>query len=371
MSGLIQAIVGVFEILVLGALIVLTAVYLIALFNPVRRWFKDYLKAVWSLVLPEKMRESDIVRVTLLVVGLGLIYYMGVVTNALAYWFLEPAHAKVIMSAYSHGREMTSESVAEKISSASATVCTTLTSTMICTTRVCSTDARTFVTSANVSGSTRGISVFSVAGTIFPRPREVPDSIRAHYVAYLYREVEWRNLELDVTKHALDHLLKYIRLIRGTVFCTYLIFWFAVLKVIIGSVVLLFSTSDRLIGPTEFLYEVFVHDRSSSVPLPISSKDQEAEKSTSRVKTMRSITGYRMIAPNIIIFVVAAVVFLSAIAAYKAVEYEYHYIVDSGHSTAIEKHWVKNRPSGPSRTKSNENTRPDSSQTTSQEAKSE
>jgi hypothetical protein len=278
---LVDALVRVLEYMVQGALAVFLGAYVLAWVHKFKNWVYEHVSELTEYMVGPNWRTLKPHPYVQLAIVLGGLYFIGVVTNAVGYWVLRPAHEIVISAAITRPKQRPAEPI-----HAAALV--------------------QVVLQRVLTGSS---------------PPE-----KAEYVAYILDEVSWRNHNLEAMKHALDPLVKQSRIIRGTVViaCGFLIV--SLLK----AVSFLLSMAVLAVPPLhqvgETLFRNLVSPRKD---------DNYADRDVrERIRSMRAIAG-RFAVSNLIYSVAALLVFWSSMGAYATLEREYHIMAQSGAESAL------------------------------------
>lgn len=286
MGELVDALVRVLEFMVQGALAVLLGAYILAWVHKFKNWVYEHAGELAEYMLGPRRSDWRVHPYVFMAIALGCLYLIGVVTNAVGYWVLRPAHETVIAAAV----------------------------------KTSSGDQVRVVAAHELIGVVAKRAFFGTN-----RPEET------HYVTYLKDEVLWRNRNLEAMKHALDPLVKQNRVIRGTAVISFAFFVFSLLKVLSFLGAMTVMTTERWYSFGRKLYMNLV-DPKADIPVdPIS-----PEERTLRIGEMRRTTGRYAVA-NLIYSVIALVILWSSIGAYATLEREYHVMAHYGPLSAEQK----------------------------------
>jgi len=300
MDKLIEVTVSFLEIMVLGALTVIALGYLAALAPRVKNELAGYATRLTELLFETgKLGQANAQRVRIAVI-LGLVYYAGVLANATAYWVLQPAQLDVIWQ----------------------------------------------VANANSGSQGRDPSATGLAGFAWlPLCRKVPEGGWQEYGEYLRREAAWGNLKLDASRNALDDIWKQVRLIRGTALFALCLALIALLKSVIA-----FPCS--FLGRCRWLYWCYreiVDTRSERLRMywkrdkggPEPTEEQMVAKLRSADrkyvgKAMVRVAALKMVIPNLLVVVLAGLLYVASMGCYRVMETEYYMLVWHGEKTAVQ-----------------------------------
>lgn len=264
MGDFIDSLVRVFEILAQGALAVAVVGYLLIWVHPIKRAVTDHLRSAHTFVLSGW--AEPLAKTAAAVVVIAGVYFLGVITNVVGYWLLDPAHEAIIAN--------TASIIAQP-------------------------------------DTTAPMSSWEVL--YLPFSRNAKSEHKAQYLHYLSEEASWRNTNLEGMKHALDPLLKQIRILRGTVVC-------ALLFAILAGVRVLYFLIALVVLP---LLPTTV--QSGLVSTTVTADPSSA----SRARSLR-ICIARVALAHTVYFVGALVVYASVMPAYRTIETEYHLLAHYG-----------------------------------------
>ena len=273
MGELIDALVRVLEFVVQGALAVLLGGYILAWVHKFKNWVYEHVRELTLYMFGPNWREWKILHPNVLIAMLlGGLYLAGVVTNAVGYWLLKPAHEKVI--------------AASKPTNSGG--------------------SRTPAASALVR---------AVVERLAGQASEPDDT---DYTNYIQDEIAWRNQNLTAMQHALDPLLKQGRVIRGTAVIALGFLVISVLKAVSFLVCLvLLIVPGKVRNAGRLLYRNLVYPKDSDI----------------HDDPVRRATAGKYAVSNIIYAAVAFIVLWCAMGAYATLEREYHVMAYYGPRT--------------------------------------
>jgi hypothetical protein len=271
---LVDALVRVLEFMVQGAMAVLLGGYVLAWVHKFKDSVYEHAQELTEYMIPHW--RDRIHAHTLIAAGLGTLYLIGVVTNAIGYWLLAPAHGRVIASVVGNPTKRTVD-VAALIK----------------------------LTMRQLIGS------------------DTHDS-GTDYIGYIQDEVEWRNLNLEAMKHALDPLLKQGRVIRGTVIISLGFLIVSMFKTTSFLVCLLLLFLPGKAGEKMF---------DSMVDPPKPGKEPPEIRTPTEKRALRRTTGNYAVG-NLIYAGVAFLVLWFSVGAYMTLEREYHSMAHYGPTSA-------------------------------------
>jgi hypothetical protein len=326
MDKLVEPIVSVLEMLVLGAIALIFSVYVTMFWHPCKRVLTDYIGGLSKYVFgdevtPDRAEQqsghadtttAEVRHWLKLGVLLGVVYYAGVLANGAAYDVLQHAHVDVI---------------------------------------------------AHVQPDSSGLPMIddSECFCLWPRLFErVDGEAERKHGDSVYREMEWRNINPDAASHELDRLQKHVQLLRGTVLIAACFGFVAFLKAGVAAAtwVLLWSKPLRRVG--KCLYRNFIDDHNhwltgkpnvqpkTTTDLSRGSRLSDTEfESEDDFKARRSITGTKVLGPNVLICFIAGAIYVIAMSTWRTTEFEYHAIVLAGQETAVKTLAAGGSRSGP------------------------
>jgi hypothetical protein len=274
----LETVVRVFEILVQGALALGVIVYLLGFQHRWKRLLVMYYRQLVGFVLGRGVRDHVVVRGGIL---LGAVYYLGIVMNLFGFAILRPTHERIVSDVYT----MTDMSAARRGGETSiATLC-----------------------------------LLPVRGLWEAQARDTG------YVRYLREEVWWRNRNREVAESTLDPILKQTRVARGTAACAFLFAMIAVMKIAfyLGTAALggkhgrALRWVDRRFVRTD---EPLLHHKG----LVLGPRDREIVIGDLK----------RLVLVNWLYLMLAMMVYVMSVVAYRAGEREYHLMAHFGAMTA-------------------------------------
>jgi hypothetical protein len=307
MEKIIPTLVSYFEILVLGCLTWAMISYLFATFHPLKTILKNYTVGLikYSAVFDGTGEKfSGWIKIVTMV---GVIYYAGAITNATSYWFLEGTHSRIVYGAVGGGDPADSH----------------------------------FQMRLQMG-------FLELAGHPFVCLCAPVENHERDHAKALYDDALWRNANADGARASLDHMVRTLRLLRGTVLLAICFGMIALFKVLVSSVLVIFSwiaerTESRTICRVRiWLYVMLVDDAKyqellNSLP-PAGPEAAEAISDRFKIDCagMRRNTFRYMLAPNLIIVCSAFVVYLIAIGAWQSQEIEFHRLLQYGAKSAVD-----------------------------------
>lgn len=274
MSGLIDSIVGVLELLLQGAGACALTWYLVSLYHPVSTVIVDYSGALWNQafkVAKGSTRSERVdIRPYLAVAFIVSLYAWGVVSNAFNYWLLRPIQDEITAQ------------VDKK---------------------------------ANPEAALGGFRVDRTLSLI--QQRQV--SWSSHDL-YLQRDVAWRNKNLKAHESILPSLRKFLRIIRGAVVGGACMLAIALIKLAVALVTIVLVRWQATSGPSRFMFRMFV-----------SHEAYEAQKPLPGVldPTVKKVAE-NLFWPNLVLGVLGTVIVLASFWSYVTVESEYQALVMHG-----------------------------------------
>lgn len=278
--------------------------YLFATFHPLKSTLRTYtarLVKYSTLFDGTGEKFSGWIKVVTMV---GVIYYTGAITNATSYWFLEGTHSQIVFSAHS------------KIDFDDLT-----------------------------SNGLPPLGLVELAEHPFVCLCGRAELHTMDHARALRYDALWRNANGEGARASLDHMVRTLRLLRGTVLLGNCYGLIASLKVLISTALIVMQwVSQRVSSPTlkkvtrwsyvmvvdDDLYEGFKeqHDSHCETATCVAKDISPREMARQTIKYM--------LAPNLILAACALVVYLIAIGAWQSQEVEYHRLVQYGAESAVE-----------------------------------
>lgn len=182
MGELVDSLVRVFEFLIQGILAVSVVGFALVWIHPIKSAFVGYFKAIHKFVLEGRELPNAVVVGILL----GMVYFLGVLTNIVGYWVLEPVHHAAIRDV-----EVSAPTASENLTTSFSPF-----------------------SSVTLFSERAFLPLKQVVGRV-PVEAQVE-----FYISYLHHEVDWRNCNLPALSHALDPQIKQFRIVRGTILCS-------------------------------------------------------------------------------------------------------------------------------------------------------
>lgn len=269
MGDLVDSIVRIFEFMVQGSLTLIVIAYVLVWIHPLKRALFTHWGIAKSFML-EHLVDRPVFPKIEAALFLGAIYFLGVITNVFGYWLLQPAHKAIIDAVENRNHIIDTEKL--------------------------------FVLPLEHGW----------------RARDDTTGFAA-YQNYLQDEVKWRNLKLDAMRHALDPLLKQLRIVRGTAV-------FALTMALLALVRVAYFAVLILIFP---LFPTLSHRLYLATVRPFDSKETIPEKKMRHETRVFAFTHF-------IYFLAAVALYIAIMLAYKTAETEYHLLASSGAKHAIE-----------------------------------
>lgn len=299
MGDLVDSLVRVFEFLIQGMLALVVVGFALVFVHPVKESVFQHLGAIHRYLLGKTPVPNE----AIILVALGLLYFLGVFTNVVGYWLLEPVHHAVILDA-------------EKVNLVSAP------------------DA------VSPSATLNGAHLLS-RRVLYPLRIFLDDQAKREgtggYATYIRDEVQWRNCNIEALKHALDPLFKQSRIIRGTIICSLAFCVVALLKFFyFGLVWILFHMPRRCTSLAGWLYRHTVHPTILE-PAPDDDKarpSSQGSKPSRRAYDAEIRLTRRYALSSLTLSALAALLYLLALAGWQTIEKEYHLMARVGASTA-------------------------------------
>ncbi len=287
MKDAIEALVGVIEFLIQGALAASVIIYLLAFFHPAISSLRLYVKEHWKVASGQEDR-ADRRHPLLAALAIAGLYFLGIVTNVVDYWLLTPVHHQVI----------------ERSHEIAALGC----------------GSRTTAGASTRSG-------YAFVGTTF-RSLVLRDGYNySEYNEYVRSDAAWRSKALGAHQSALPGLRKMIRIVRGVVFASFLVVIVGALKVGVTITFVAISSASGLLPflrrMASIVYRYF-----------ISYDEYQCPQSWDRRKAI-SVALRRVVAPNFQLVLLATGVFAVSSLGYRTVETEYHLLVRFGDHEAV------------------------------------
>jgi hypothetical protein len=293
MESLAAALLELLEILVLGALTVCTVAYAIVLIHPAKNAVREYMRSIHGLLVGGT-RDSKLRTLILSAAVLGIVYYLGVVTNVASSWLVKPAHLDIV-----HRTERTAR-----------------------------------VLDGERNRETDGFNEERSLARLLSRPipgfREIDLESHAVYSTHVRLQQEWRNRDLPAFQDALSGLLKQIRLLRGSAILSLAWAAIAALKVAVALLVIVLLAIGAFAGSQSgpwakilrWLHSTFVQETAS----------EELGRHGDRMRIARD----RMLGPNLVYLVLSAVLYLITMLGYEVAEEDYHLAVHHGVASALQ-----------------------------------
>jgi hypothetical protein len=350
MDKLIEPIVSVLEMLVLGAITIIFAIYAVVFFHPCKRVLGEYIQGISKYFFATLGAEEQ--RWLKIGVLLGVAYYTGVLVNAAAYRFLQRAHLDIIASVQVDPAKRQQSGGPE-----------------------------------HHVPTMKGWDSTSPWLLVPFRWNSASDETELRHGDSMYAEAEWRNANGEVASHGLDRLVKHIQLLRGTVLIAACFAVLALFKVSVALWTMLrLGWATRVdSSPTrtpskgwpdeqtcerqrqrhaaKWWYRNFVDEHNhrlagkgikeiQAANASIHSGKPEVDDrfdSAQDFERRRTITRRAVLAPNAVIFIIAAIVYVVAMYSWRLSEFEYHAIVLAGQSTEkkADEGPPKTAPAGP------------------------
>lgn len=326
MGDLVDSLVRVFEFLIQGFLAVFVVGYVLIWFHPVKRALSIYIRAIHQLLIEGwKLPELKLPTAVAPIVLIGLVYFLGILTNVIGYWILEPVHHLAILDAdrvYSVANDQTApkKPASHKLPSFAATAL---------------------------------LPLKWIVGEVQAEDQEIT------YANYLRQEVRWRNCNLEALSHALDPHIKQFRVIRGTIVCSLAICIVSLLKSLHFTLIWVLLRRRRSRPWVDWLYEHTVDPISAQsvaqgqspltktlpaagparVESGLTSEDQPKRSSGPdddlqpeiRVFRLRQTRKYALAA--LTVFGLALGLYLLSLKGWHTAEMEYHLMVRFGSET--------------------------------------
>jgi len=195
----------IFEYVLLGGMAFAVLVYAFIWIHPLKRWLSEYNHAVINFLFGPG--SLDITRATGIVMFAFCLFLVGIVTNVVGYWFVEPAHNEDLIYFY--------RSLDPPLDLAST----------------CQTDKRACDCPEGGPASSilgRMLRELKYLGILLSRSES--NCARLAYSTTLNDEASWRTLARESAEDALGGLIKQIRLSRGAAVCALGITLLAILK---------------------------------------------------------------------------------------------------------------------------------------------
>ena len=170
------------ELKVEGTLAIMAVAYLV---YPLRNSLTAYTKRMTDFVIMQQWGKSRTLIGFGLALMVGFLYFLGLLTNALGYWVLEPTHNRLLLNTDAWVRDLSQPPKPP-----------------------------------NLTELIR-----------LPITRGSDDTAPMPYRNYLRDEVQWQNLNLEATK-TLETMTKHLRVIRGTAISALAIAIIALLKAV-------------------------------------------------------------------------------------------------------------------------------------------
>lgn len=278
MKDMVESLISIIEFLIQGSLAAAVALYLAAFFHPVPERLRKYFTDLRS-TLSGQNTETGSVNSLVVALALAALYFLGVVSNIVNYWALVPVHNLVIQEVHD-----------EKF-------------------------------------KRLGDAAFLKQAFPLLLTRDNP-SQKKYYEDYLAADATWRNTKLEALESILPNLKKYIRIIRGVVVASYVVFFIALLKSIVGLLILIACARGKG-TPNSVAAWLFRHF--------VSYTAYEQGNKGLEVSSVVSETRKRMVAPNVILATLGIVAFSIALLSYRTIEQEYQLLNKYGASPQANK----------------------------------
>ncbi len=269
MSGLVDAIVGVIELLLQGAAACALSWYLVSFFHPVSSVVVRYARALWIQAFKKKKLREQL-RPVILVVFIASLYAWGVVSNAFNYWVLRPCQDKIIL-AVERGA-----------------------------------DAESSFAALGARGTIELVST----------RRKYSWPIRERYIEH---DAAWRNARLEAHSSILPTLRKFLRIIRGAVVGGALVVGIATLKALAGLIIVFIVGWNPWSLASRYFFSRFVDPRA-----------YDGRASGTEIEPTVQVVGRDLLFPNLVIGALGILLTLTSFLSYVTVESEYQAIVKYG-----------------------------------------
>ena len=286
MDELIKSLFAYIQFVVLGAIELALVAYLLAWFHPFRQWLFGYLAELARFWQPEFLRDHSLrlVRVSLATaVLIGALYYLGVVSIASSYWFVEPLRFSILSCIYN----------------VDATTCR----------------GKEHGNSGSEVGALRTI-VLPVVGHLSEQPTKANS-------LYLFDEALIDSQPDSDKKRVyglLDGELTYSRLLRGTALFSLAAAFFSLFKfLVVLATAFMWKRDDSW-------YENLVDEDQNLLRRWRSQQSDPDDKRTEqrqRCYIARRYVGY----PQILIFALSVTLYVLSIFSYRTTEFEYTRLV--------------------------------------------
>lgn len=326
MAELFTLLISIVEILILGVFAFVTFAYFIAIFHPFKKYLLNYYNEVLNFLGKDGI-TSEYKKYFQAFIFFGLIYYGGTLINIVDYWFLQPLHLKVITEVEKYDESKQGKTINEKdlITETKETKekkSVTKASTDKEDTSTTKTETTTYKTpkkeryNSNIDSDDYNRSVWNYImvpikyNILYDNSEVNPKSVK-NYLCYLNRSSSWGNSNPEVSSGSLSDLRKFIRLIRGTAFISFLFLLIALSKCMIACFVCFFKKDGK--------FRILLHRHFI---------DPEVESETVKSNPIRKI-----FLPNIVIAIFSLFIYTLSIKSYVFLEREFHSTVIEGQST--------------------------------------
>ena len=296
MDKLIESLFAYIEIVVMGALTLALVVFLLAVYHPIKRRLLDYaqglgkswLAGLTTLKLVEWLKLGFLI---------GSLYYAGVIATVASYWFLEPVRFAIQDQVF-HGQESRCE------------------------------------------GKTA--SDVMIADAVFKQLRSpIKHSTASEYESnrvYLKAEASVDAFGDKPIGDVLNADLKFVRLLRGTVWITFLGALISIMKLLAISCSFLWALLFHHGNESNDFYEDWIdedcaHMKSLTLEMNLasSSEKQRTLEENLRDRSMRrKVARDNILIPHVMILAISSLTYLGALGCYRTAEFEYVALVCNG-----------------------------------------
>jgi hypothetical protein len=298
MDKLIESLFDYIELIVMGALTLVMLAFLLSVFHPIKQRLAEYAKwmgAFWFSGL-RNLKSVEYLKIGVLI---GLLYYAGVFTTVASYWFLEPVRFDIqsrVFATPSPGATPEQACIGE---------------------------------SASDSPIVGAIPMLLTSPFNFGPDHEPHSLTRQSNSAYLEAEtrVDEQSSKDKPLRELLEDDLKFIRLVRGTV-------WIAFWAIAISLIKLAFirGTQWRWLGQlNDITYRNWIDE--AHQPLALQGQPNatrtETEAAQERIRR-QGFAWQHAYFPLIWILVISSIVFIAALGCYRTSEFEYVELVCFG-----------------------------------------
>lgn len=282
MKDVVEALEGIIEFLIQGSLMLVVILYFAAFAHPIPTLLRKYLADLWTAISGRNTPKGS-ANPIMIVLACAALYFLGTTSNVVNYWVLAPVHNSIIQEAREEGcPEVRQEGCVDNF-------------------------------------ARRGDFEFlteSLEQLITRR-----DQSQTAYDKYISDDAKWRDQNLEAHESILPSLRKYIRIVRGVAVASYAIFLIALLKSLVGLLIVFVARVPRKGAPNRVAWVLFRYLVSYAAY-----QDRSAEAKVGH-DTLK-----RMVVPNLILAALGLVVFSVAIWSYRTIEYEFQLMVLFGAS---------------------------------------